>query len=52
MLPNALYSLTPECELQMKLVDEGIMSKEDEFDFEKMHRVLEYVDKLKQTDRQ
>ena len=52
VLPNALYSLTPEYELQMKLVDEGIMSKEDEFDFERMHRVLEYADKLKQTDHQ
>ena len=41
VLPNATYSLTPECKLWMKLIEKGVLEEDSEFNFEKMHSLLE-----------
>lgn len=41
VLPDARYSLTPECLLWMQLKEEGIIDEDAEFDFEKYHRMVE-----------
>ena len=41
VLPEARYSLTPECKLWMELKKEGILDKNAPFEFEKLHKMLE-----------
>lgn len=41
VLPEARYSLTPECKLWMELKEEGILSEAAPFEFKKFHRMLE-----------
>ena len=41
VLPEARYSLTPECKLWMELKKEGILDKDTPFEFEKFHKMLE-----------
>ena len=45
VLPNAVYSLTPECKLWMKLIEKGVLEEDSEFNFEKMHSLLEEMRK-------
>ena len=41
VLPEARYSLTPECKLWMELKKEGILDEDAPFEFEKFHKMLE-----------
>ena len=41
VLPEARYSLTPECKLWMELKKEGILDEDAPFEFEKFHTLLE-----------
>ena len=41
VLPDAHYSLTPECKLWMELKKEGILDEDAPFEFEKLHKILE-----------
>lgn len=41
VLPDATYCLTPECKLWMKLKEQGIISKDAPFDFDKYHALVE-----------
>ena len=41
VLPEARYYLTPECKLWMELKKEGIISKDEPFEFEKFHKIIE-----------
>lgn len=43
VLPYATYSLTPECKLWMKLKENGIISEDEPFDYEKYHKMVEDV---------
>lgn len=40
VLPDAIYSLTPEAELWMNLKKNGIISEDSPFDFEKYHKMI------------
>ena len=41
VLPEARYSLTPECKLWMELKKEGILDEDAPFEFEKFQKMLE-----------
>ena len=41
VLPDACYSLTPECQLWLDLKKEGILDEDAPFEFEKFHRMIE-----------
>ena len=40
VLPNALYSLTPECKMWIKLKEAGIIDEDAPFDFAKYHALV------------
>lgn len=40
VLPDAVYSLTPECKLWMQLKEEGIIDEDAEFDFDRYHNLV------------
>ena len=40
VLPDAIYSLTPEAELWMNLKKNGIIGEDAPFDFEKYHKMI------------
>ena len=40
VLPNAQYSLTPECKMWLKLKESGIIDKDAPFDFAKYHALV------------
>lgn len=40
VLPDAVYSLTPECKLWMQLKEEGIINEDAEFDFDRYHNLV------------
>ena len=41
VLPDAVYSLTPECKLWMQLKEQGIIDEDAAFDYEKYHKLVE-----------
>lgn len=41
VLPEATYALTPECKLWMNMMDKGLLDRNAEFDYDKMHQILE-----------
>ena len=41
VLPDALYSLSPECKLFMQLKEQGIIDEDAAFDYDKYHKILE-----------
>ena len=41
VLPDAHYSITPECQLWLDLKKEGILDEDAPFEFEKFHRMIE-----------
>ena len=43
VLPYARYSLTPECKLWMKMKLDGIINENEEFDFDKMHELINTI---------
>jgi len=43
ILPDATYSLTPECKLWMELKDSGILDEDSEFDYGKMKNILNKI---------
>lgn len=47
VLPWALYELTDEAKLWMKLKENGIIDEDEPFDFEKYHSLVEVVNENK-----
>ena len=47
VLPDARYSLTPECKLWMSLQKRGIIDANEPFDFETYHELLEDSSEMK-----
>jgi hypothetical protein len=43
VLPEAVYELTPEMKLYFSLIKEGLLTKETEFNFEKMHELISKI---------
>lgn len=42
VLPDATYSLTPECKLWMELKQKGIIDEDAPFDYEKYHQIVSH----------
>jgi hypothetical protein len=43
VLPYAIYELTPEMKLYFSLIKHGLLTKETEFNFEKMHELISEI---------
>jgi hypothetical protein len=43
VLPEAVYELTPEMKLYFSLIKEDLLTKETEFNFEKMHELISKI---------
>lgn len=44
VLPWAMYGLTPECKLWMKMRESGVLADDAEFDYDKMHKLVKVLD--------
>jgi hypothetical protein len=50
ILPDAVYSLTPEAHLYYSLINEGLISENKEFDFVKMNKIITSISNKLKTD--